>query len=138
MPATLDQPNPGAKDWGAVRFLTKQLEQADQLAAAIHQWDLTVRLFRAVEQKQFYENEPTETDRANHRALLHILIGLGQVLELQSGSLTDQQLVDLGFKRADLRAYIEDLEDTFFLWYVPDFEPAKTAELQRAIFGADT
>jgi hypothetical protein len=58
-------------------------------------------------------------------------------LELQTGTL-DNQWRGLGFNRADLRAYIEDLEDSFFLWYVPDFEPARTAELQKTIFGADT
>jgi hypothetical protein len=138
MPETLDLPSPEAKDWGAVRFLTRQVEQTDRLAAAIHQWDLTVRLFRAVERQQFYEKEPTENDRQNHRALLHLLIGLGRVLELQAAALSDSQLATVGVTRADLRAYIEDLEDSFFLWYVPDFEPDKTAELQRAIFGADT
>ena len=122
-------------DWAAVRFLTRELHRTEKLAAQIAQWDSTVRLFRQIEQTQFYEKDPTENDRANHRALLHLLIGLGRNLLLQTHSLTDQQLAGYGITRRDLEAYIADLEDTLFMFYVPDFEPVKTAELQKAIFG---
>jgi hypothetical protein len=135
---TLDSPTPDAKDWDAVRFLTRELERTEQVAASIHQWDLTVRLFRAVERQQFFEKEPTEIDRLNHQALLHVLIGLGQQLELRIKEFSDQELARFGITRADVLAYIRDLEDTFFLWHVPDFEPARTAKLEQAIFGADT
>ena len=136
---TLDSPNPDAEDWNAIQLLTRELERSEQqLAASIAQWDLTVRLFRAVERQRFFENEPTENDRANHRALLHLLIGLGQQLELRAKGFSDEELTRFGITRADLVAYIRDLEDTFFMWHVPAFEPDRTAKLEHVIFGADT
>jgi hypothetical protein len=138
MPETLDRPIPEAEDWGAVRFLTRELERTEQVVASIAQWDLAVRLFRAVERQRFFENEPTDFDRANHKALLHVLIGLGQQHELRIKQFSDEELARFGINRANLAAYIRDLEDTFFLWHVPDFEPARTAKLEQAIFGADT
>ena len=138
MPETLDRPIPEAEDWAAVRFLTRELERTYRVVASIAQWDLAVRLFREVERQRFFENEPTDSDLANHKALLHLLIGLGQQYELRIKQLHDFELAHFGISRANLVAYIRDLEDTFFLWHVPDFEPARTAELERTIFGADT
>jgi hypothetical protein len=135
MPETLEPPIPEPKDWAAVRFLTRELERSEQLAASIAQWDLTVRLFRSVERQQFYEKEPTEIDQANHRALLHVLIGLG---EGRAKGFSDQELARFGITRNNLSAYIRDLEDTFFLWHVPDFEPERTKKLEQLIFGAET
>jgi hypothetical protein len=122
-------------DWRTVRFSAQEIGPHEKLGKAIAQWDAAVRLFRKVEQSRFYENEPTDIDRENHRAVLHLLIGLGRNWLLESQAFSDQHLAASGFTRADLEAYIADLEDTFFMFYVPDFEPDKTAELQRQIFG---
>lgn len=122
-------------DWSALRLVTRELGPSENLANAIHKWDGAVRFFRQVEQSRFYEEEPTDFDRQNHRALLHLLIGLGRNWLLEIETLSDQQLAGYEFTRADLEAYIADLEDTFFMFYVPDFAPERTAELQRKIFG---
>lgn len=138
MPETLDQPIPEAEDWAAVRFLTLEIERTKGVVASIHQWDLAVRLFREIERQRFFENEPSELDQANHRALLHLLIGVGQWLELRIKQSSDHDLARFGISRDNLSAYIRDLEDSFFLWHVPNFDPARTAKLEETIFGADT
>jgi hypothetical protein len=122
-------------DWHSVRFLTRELGQIEKLTEAIAQWDRTVRFFREVEQSRFYEAEPTDFDRENHRAVLHLLIGLGQNWLLETKDFNEQQWAGYGFTRADLAAYVADLEDTFFMFYTPDSEPGKLAGLQRTIFG---
>jgi hypothetical protein len=136
---------PDAEGWEAVEVLTRELNHTKFAPANIHAWDFAIRLFRQVERERFFENEPTENDRAHHRALLHLLIGLGEEFELRIKQISDggppgfdQELAGFGISRPNLTAYIRDLEDTFFLWYVPDFDPARTAELGRTIFGADT
>jgi hypothetical protein len=124
-------------DWAHLRFLTRELGGIEKLTDAIAQWDATVRRFRQIEEGRFYEEEPTDFDRENHRALLHLLIGLGRNWLLETQNFTDQQWSGYGITRADLEAYIADLEDTFFMFYAPDFEPGRTAELRKAIFGAN-
>ena len=115
---------------------SREIGRFERPNKAVAQWAEVVRFFRRVEQGRFYKEEPTEADRENHRALLHLLIGLGRNCLLEIQSVSDQQLVGYGFTRADLEAAIADLEDTFFMFYTPDLEPARTAELQRKIFGA--
>lgn len=124
-------------DWYSVRSSALRLAQIEKLTDAIPRWDRTVRFFRDVEQSRFYVEEPTDFDRENHRAALHLLIGLGRNWLLETQNFTDQQWSGYGMTRADLAAYIADLEDTFFMFYVPDPEPGRTAELQKAIFGAN-
>jgi hypothetical protein len=122
-------------DWHIVRSYTLELGHIEKLATAIAQWDKTVRFFRQVEQSRFYEDEPTDFDRENHRTVLHLLIGLGQNWLLETKDFNEQQWAGYGFTRADLAAYVADLEDTFFMFYTPDSEPGKLAGLQRTIFG---
>ena len=125
------------RDWTHLNFLVAHLHRTKNLPHDVAQWDLTIQLFRDVEQKHFYEQEPTELDRLNHLAILHILIGLGQQLEIRARGFTSEELDRMEVARADLAAYIRNLEDTLFMWHWPDPEPARTRELQKAIFGAD-
>jgi hypothetical protein len=52
-----------------------------------------------------------------HEALLHGLISLGQILEVEN---TDEDLAEFGIKQENLTAYIRELENTFLMWHGPE------------------
>jgi hypothetical protein len=119
------------KDWSTVQSLVALIQQAEWTiepsAFAIRFWDLTVRLFRSVETKQLFEQQPTADDLKMHEALLHALISLGQILEMRIGEEKSE--------RANISAYIRELQDTFLMWHGPELEPKRAAELEKTIFG---
>jgi hypothetical protein len=71
---------PGPKDWGAVWFLIHELEttRTEHWLPSIYRWELTVRLFRAIEQHWLIENEPDQTNLEVHRQVLSTLIDVGR------------------------------------------------------------
>jgi hypothetical protein len=110
-------------DWAQVQFLITQVQWpglAEQYVAGIHQWDLTVRLFRRVERLHFIERTPTEEDQQFHKATLHTLIGMGQFLALRVKAVSDDELAKAGIVRPKLSADVQELEDHFLMFYGPE------------------
>src|SRR6266704_3553029 len=129
---------PETEDWAPVWILIdelKRIEQGEHWAGPIYQWDLLVRLFRAIEQRKLIENEPTKTDLKIHQALLHALIDLGEHVLFRIKRITDEELSYFGINRENLSAYIRDLQDTYLMFHGAELEPARKAELEKAIFG---
>lgn len=138
MPETLDSPIPDTEDWAAVRSLiaeVQQTERTEHYVEVVHQWDSLVRLFRRVERQQLFEGTPTEDDLQFHEASLHKLIGIGLFLALRIKGISDAELAGFGIQRVNLLAYVQELQDTFLMWHSPEVDPAKKAELEKAIFG---
>jgi hypothetical protein len=140
MPNTIDQkqiPDP----WAAVDRLIGELWQAEQRPRdylfTLRLWDVTVRLFRWVETRQLIEREPTPEDLKIHEGLLSALLSIGLLLE--AGKINDAELAYYGVGRPEnLTAYIRELRDTWLMWHGPELEPARAAELEKAIFGGAT
>ena len=124
--------------WDYAWFLIGEIEEtamSQHPIAMVHKWDSAVRLFRQMEERQLFEQEPQEIDLRNHEALLFTLIGRGQRLQLLLDRFTDSELAALDINKADLAAYIQELKDTYLSWHGPELEPERKAELQQKIFG---
>jgi hypothetical protein len=123
-------------DWAPVQFMIADIQQAERNAkypaSVIRSWDSAAHLFRFMEQRQLFEQTPTATDLKMHEALLHALISLGLILEIQT---SDEDLAEFDIKRENLIAYIRELKDTFLMWHGPELEAAKAAELEKALYG---
>jgi len=139
---TIEQPVIDRKDWAAVQELITDIQQAQEktkrYAAGIYLLDATVRVFRKVELQELIAKVPTERDLKVHEALLHALIGLGQLLELRIQSIDDDDLALFGIQRENLSAYVKELQDDFIMWHDPEVDPATTAEIEKRIFGGAT
>lgn len=142
MPNIVDSPTIDRKDWGAVHSLIVEVQQAQRTtawnAAIILFWDVSVRAFRIVERKQLFEQTPTDGDLKLHETLLDSLIKLGQILETRIKNIDDEDLAEFGIGQANFSAYVRELQDTFLMWHGPEADPARAAELEKAIFGAST
>lgn len=140
VPNPIEPPIIDRRDWAAVQELIAEVQAkervAQQYAVAIHMWDVAVRMFRNVELQQLFSKAPAENDLKVHKALLHSLIGLGQLLELRIQSIDDEDLASFGIQRENLSAYVRELQDTFLMWHGPDLDPARSAGLEKRIFGA--
>ena len=120
MPKTAEPQTPDTEAWAHAWFLVHELERmgmTKRRIAMLHKWDSAVRLFRQIEQRQLFEQDPRKIDLQIHEALLTTLIGLGQRLHLLIQPLNDAELASSDIKRADLAAYIQELKDTFLGWH---------------------
>jgi hypothetical protein len=124
------------KDWNGVFFLIRQMQEKQEIPGTIYQWDATIRLFRAVEATRLLVNNPGPDDEQIHRMFLGSLINLGEGLQYRIKGISDQQLEQFGIGRANLRAYINDLEDTYLMFYGAELEPARKTQLEERIFGS--
>lgn len=140
MPNTIDPPIFDRKDWDAVQSLIAEVKEAQRNiawnAAIILYWDVAVRAFRIVERKQLFEVTPTLANLKIHKELLETLINLGQTLETRIKDVDDEDLAEFGVTKANLSAYVGELQDTLIMWHGPDLDPVRSAELEKAIFGA--
>jgi hypothetical protein len=140
VPNTIDPPIFDRKDWDAVKSLIAEVQQAQRTiawnAAIILMWGVAVRAFRIVERKQLFEVTPTLANLKIHEALLGQLIKLGQTLETRIEDVDDEDLAEFGVGKANLSAYVRELQDTFSMWHGPEPDPFRAAELEKTIFGA--
>jgi hypothetical protein len=140
VPETIDPPIPDAEDWDAVQTVIAEVQQAQRTiawnAALVLFWDVAVRAFRIVERKQLFEQTPADSDLKIHQTQLDSLIKLGQILETRIQNIDDEDLGEFGVGRANLSAYVRELQDTFLTWHGPVTDPTRAAELEKKIFGA--
>jgi hypothetical protein len=134
---TIEQPVIDRKDWAAVQELIAEIQQTQRYAAGILLLDATVRIFRNLE-LQLIAKAPTAHDLEVHEALLHSLIGLGQLLELRIQNISDDDLAVFDIQRENLSAYVRELQESFAMWHGPDLPADRVTELEKRIFGAVT
>ena len=145
VPKTIDPPIPGAADWEVVETLTAvealiaEVQQARRTtawnAAIVLFWVVAVQAFRIFERQHLFEITPSAENLKSHETLLDQLIKLGKILETRIENIDDDDLAEYGVERANLSASIRELEDTLLMWHGPEIEPARAAELEKAIFG---
>jgi len=131
----VDSPVIDSKDWAAVQELIAEIQQAQKYAAAIYLFDATVRLFRNIESREFIAKTPATNELKRHEALLRMLIGVGQLLELRIQNIDDADLAAFDIKRENLSAYVEELQDDFIMWHGPELDPVAAAEVEKKLFG---
>lgn len=130
--------NISREDWAAVQNLIKEVnlkEYASAFAAGVAVWDAAVRLFRTLEQHNLIEQTPTETDIEYHKALIHLLVGVGLILKVRAASFRPEELKEFNLRQDDINAYVRELEMTLSDWYGEIVTPEEKAALQKQIFG---
>jgi len=136
MPETLSIPD--AEDWAAVELLIRDVQEAEMgksYAASIVFWNMAVRLFRQAERILLFEQRPSPEDLKIHEALLHALLGVGQLFELRIQNISDEDLTRFGIRRENLSAYNRELKDIFWMWHGRQAETAQTAFEQAILAG---
>jgi hypothetical protein len=139
VPDTIDFSIIDRKDWVAVQELIAEVHQAQRMipryAVGVHLWAVAVRLFRKIEHQQLFVQTPGTNDLKVHKAFLHELLSLGQMLEIRIENIDDEDLAAFDIRRENLSAQVQELQDTFHMWHGPEIDPKRAAELEKAIFG---
>jgi hypothetical protein len=138
MPETLEPLIPDAEDWAPVQLLIRDVQEAEMgksYAASIVFWNTAVRLFRRAERILLFEQRPSPEDLKIHEALLHALLGVGQLLELRIHYISDEDLSPFGIRRETLSAYNRELKNVFWIWHGREAETAQAAFEQAILAG---
>jgi hypothetical protein len=124
--------------WEAVEYVVDFGLRARNLGmlAALINWVIAVRFFREAESERMYLQEPSDTDRLFHQAIVGTLIGEGQRLLAQirlRGGLPENEL---GMKTQDVDAMVEELENTRVQWY-GDMTEERRQGILKEVFRAE-
>ncbi len=117
---TFDSAIPEPEVWAKVWFLIRDLERTERIGEMISKWDTAIQFFHSFEEHQFGHGEARPIDRKIHQSLLHMLIGLGQRLEIVTEKFSDSDLTNFGVTKADLAADVRELEESFSIFYGPE------------------
>ncbi len=124
-------------EWDWVQSLIHDIEKSEkreEFAKFLFQWDLAVKEFRKMEQKRLLLQEPTETDLRHHAICLHMLLAMGHFLVSLAEDFSESDLAKFDMRHAQIKAYVEELEENFREWH-HGFTEAEMTQLQSAIFG---
>jgi len=144
---TFDSAIPEPRVWANVWFLIRDLERTEKIGEMISKWDRAIQVFHEFEQHQFGHGETRPIDRKIHQSLLHMLVGLGQRLEIVTEKFSDSDLRNFGVSKADLAADVRELEESFSIFYGPepgeipqsfvealaDFEAGRVVSMETAL-----
>jgi hypothetical protein len=125
------------QEWRWVQELIAEVHRPERrvaFAQTIGQWDLAIRQFRKVEQRQFLEGAPTEEDLRYHGMCLQALLAIGNNLVLQAQRFNADELAALNVRRSEIAACVEELEQSVREWH-HDFAAEEIKAAQERIFG---
>lgn len=108
-----------------------------RFAKILFQWDLAVRQFRKIEQRRLLLQKPTEIDLKCHALCLHLLLAIGQALVLDAKRFPGAELEELGVKREEIEAYVEELAQSLREWH-HGFTQSEVELARERLFGAKT
>ena len=136
----IDEPGVVLDQWIWLQELIDDVvreNKRDAFARSFFEWHLAVRQFRKVEEKRILSGAPTDLDLEHHARCLDGLLGIGRSLALQSKSFGDRTPVHLQIDRAQLDAYVEELELSLREWH-HDFAESELEKVRKALFSGPT
>lgn len=143
MPTTNLEPNPGVEsdissEWEWVQDLIRDVERQEErenFAKFLFQWDLAVREFRKMESRKVTLSEnPSARDLRQHAICLHMLLGLGHIIVLESENFGEEELNQWNIRHDHIKAYVDELEQSFREWH-HGYTLEEINSAQKKIFG---
>ena len=111
-------------------------QDARALVREIHNWAMTVRAFRRVEQTRITCAEtPSPLDLQLHEVCLYDLLMKGKTYLVQAEEFGDE-LFKLGVNISTVGATVAALEQSLREWHSHGFTPTEVEAARNAIFGA--
>ena len=133
LPLETPRQNPLELYCGLLDHLTEQIRESGSLTYKIASWLLIIKILQYLEDHFM----PKEQDSAleTHRALIHVCLGYGEMLLLESKQRGITREED-GLTVDELNAHLAWLRDKLIMWHT-EMTPTRKASILRGVFGVE-
>lgn len=131
LPLETPQQNPLELYFGLLDHLTEQIRESGSLTYKIASWLLIIKIL------QYLEDHITDQGMRLHKSLIHVALGYGEALLLESkqcGGITREKH---GLSIDELNAHLTWLRDKYVMWHT-EITPTRKASILRGVFGVET